>query len=91
MLKITETFKDEKTVILRLDGKIVGTRVSELERLCLYYRDRENKTVVLDFSGVTFIDNGGVEMLESIKDKRMAIINCSLFIRSLLSNVVSSD
>lgn len=91
MLKITETSKDEKTVTLRLDGKVVGVWVSDLERQCMYYRDEENKTVVLDFSGVTFIDNKGVRMLEKIKDERVKIVNCSLFTGALLHNLITSN
>ncbi len=91
MLRITEITKDDKTVSFRLDGKVVGTCVSDLKKLCLHYRDEKNKTVVLDFSGVTFIDNKGVRMLEKIKDERIQIINCSLFIRSLLSNLITGN
>jgi anti-anti-sigma regulatory factor len=91
MLKITETSKEEKTVTLRLDGKISDDWIRELERVCLHYRDEENKIVVLDFLGVIFIDDNGVRMLEKIKDNRIRIINCSLFIQSLLSNLVNSD
>ena len=91
MLRITETSEDEKTVTLKLGGKVVGTSVSDLEKLCLHYRDGKNKTVVLDFSGVTFIDNNGVRMLEKIKNERIQIINCSLFIRSLLSNLINNN
>lgn len=47
MLRITETSQDEKAVTLRIDGKVVGTRVSELEKLCLHHRDEKNKIVVL--------------------------------------------
>ena len=91
MVKITETSGDEKAVTLRLDGKIVDAWVADLERLCLRYRDEEHKSIVLDFSGVTFVDENGVGMLQRIKDSRIKIINCSLFIEALLHNLVSSD
>ena len=91
MLRITETSQDEKTITLRLDGKVVGTRVSELEKLCLHYRDEKNRAIILDFMGVSFIDNNGVEMLEKIKDERLQIINYSPFIRSLLHNLIISN
>lgn len=91
MLRITETSKDEKTVTLRLDGKVVDVWVSDLERQCLYHKDEKNKTVILDFSGVTFIDNEGVRMLEEIKDERIRIVNCSLFIEALLRNLINSN
>ncbi|MGI0014790.1 MAG: STAS domain-containing protein [Nitrososphaera sp.] len=84
MLRITETSVDEKTVTLRLDGKVISTTLSDLEKLCLHYRDRENKTVLLDFSGVTFMNNAGVKMLKRIKDERIKIVKASLFIETLL-------
>ena len=88
MLRITEVSKDDKEITLRLEGKLVGMWIQELERICLYHRDEKNKTVVLNFSGVTFIENKGLRMLENIKDKRIAIINCSPFIQSLLGDLV---
>jgi anti-anti-sigma factor len=91
MLRITEISEDDKTVTLRLDGKVTGTRVSELEELCLHYRDEKNKTIVLDFEGVSFMDSNGVKMLEKIKDERVKITSCSPFIRSLLHNLITSN
>ncbi len=88
MLRITEVFKDDKSIGLKLEGKLFGIWTPELERICLYHRDEENKTVALDFSDVTFIDKNGVKMLKKIKDERIKIINCPLFIRSLLSNLI---
>ena len=84
MLRITETSENEKTVTLKLDGKMVGELVSDLEELCLHHRDEKGKTVILDFSGVTFIDNQGLSVLKKIKDNRVIIVNYSLFIETLL-------
>jgi len=90
MLRITEIYEGDKTVTLRLDGRVVSTRVSELEKLCIHYRDEKNKTVVLDFGGVSFIDGNGVKILESIRDERVKITNCSPFIRSLLHDLITN-
>jgi anti-anti-sigma regulatory factor len=84
MFRTTEISEDEKTVTIRLDGKLIDAWVSDLEKLCMRYKDEKNKTVVLDFSGVTFIDRNGLRMLENIKDEKIKIINCSLFIQALL-------
>ena len=88
MLRITETYEDKKIAKLSLDGKIVEDCIPDLKRLCLHYRDEENKKVILDFAGVTFIDNKGIRMLEKIKDRRIKIINCSLFIQLLLRTLL---
>ncbi|MGE5445264.1 MAG: STAS domain-containing protein [Ignavibacteriales bacterium] len=91
MFRTTEISEDEKTVTLRLDGKLVHAWVSNLEMLCLHYKDEKNKTVVLDFSGVNFIDNEGLRMLENIKDEKVKIINCSLFIQKLLHKLLINN
>lgn len=91
MLRITEIFEKENIVTLRLEGKVSGVWVSELEKIRLYYSHEENKAVILDFTGVTFIDNNGVRMLENIKDERVRIINCSPFIRLLICNLIISN
>jgi anti-anti-sigma regulatory factor len=88
MLRITEVSKDDEAITLRLEGKLVGTWIPELEKICLHHRDEKNRSMVLDFSGVTFIDKKGVRMLESIKDERVEIINCAPFIGSLLCNLI---
>jgi len=87
MLRITKTFEDDQTVILRLDGKVVDTTLSDLESLCLQYRNKENKTVMLDFAGVTFISHGGLRMLERIRDERIKMANGSVFVEALISGL----
>ncbi|MER3445957.1 MAG: hypothetical protein C4291_03590 [Candidatus Dadabacteria bacterium] len=93
MLRITETSEDEKTIALKLDDKMVGTSASDLEELCLHYRDEKGKTVVLDLSGVAFIDNNSLKVLKRIKDNRVLIVNYSLFIETLLeaNKLISND
>lgn len=91
MFRSTEVSEDDHSATLRLDGKLIEPWVSELERLCLHYKNGKNKTVVLDFAGVTFIDDKGVKMLERIKDDKIKIINCSIFIQHVLRKIVTED
>ena len=91
MIRITEILQEDGTVSLKLDGRVVGASASEVEKLCLHWRREKNKTVVLDFRGVSFIDRDSVKMLESIKDERVKIINCSPFIRSLLRDLIAGS
>ena len=87
MLRITEIPEDDKTITFKLEGKLIGVWITYLDRKCAY-RKKKGYTVVLDFSGVTFIERKGVSMLERIKDGRMKAVNCSPFIRSILSKVI---
>ena len=90
MFKITVASEDDKTVTLRLDGRVIGECVSELKELCQLYKNVKHKRLSLDFSGVTFIDDEVVRALEKIKDDRTKIINCSLFIETLLDNLMGN-
>lgn len=91
MLRITKVFDDGEEVVMKLEGKMIGVWVSELESICLFHRDELNKIVVLDFSGVTFIEEKGLRMLKDLKDERVKIVNCSPFIYSLLDKFISRD
>lgn len=90
MLRITPAERDNSAVVLRLDGKVTGTCVAALEEQCMIYKNRDGMTVVLDFSGVSYIDAEGVRMLESINDDRLEIVNCPLFIETLLEKLINS-
>jgi anti-anti-sigma regulatory factor len=41
--------------------------------------------VILDFEGVSYIDDKGMTMLEKFKDEKIIILNSSPFIKSLLN------
>jgi len=87
MLRITKTFEDDSRIILRLDGKIISTTAPDLEELYLQSANGRNKSVSLDFSGVTFIDDEGLETLKKIKGRGAAMINGSPFVETLLGKL----
>ncbi|MEW6143416.1 MAG: STAS domain-containing protein [Thermodesulfobacteriota bacterium] len=84
---ISKIKHDEKSITLKLDGKIEGMYLHELEEACKCHLDGAAKTITLDLSGVTFIDEGGLEALSKLKDGRLRIVKCSPFIRTLLSDL----
>lgn len=61
MLKITVQ-KDASPITLKLEGRIAGQWVDELERAWLAEADR-NKSMKIDLSGVTFVDEEGKKLL----------------------------
>jgi len=87
MLRITEQLKNNNQVVLILEGKIAGDSVIKLLNYCLNKID-DRKLLVLDFRGITFIDKNGIAMLEEIKDERVQITNCSLFVKKLLEDLI---
>ena len=66
-----------------MEGRLVAEAVGVLERECRRSLEEAPK-VRLDFSGVTFIDGRGVEMLRRIGARRLQVVNCSAFVEHLL-------
>jgi hypothetical protein len=87
MLRITKTFEDDSSITVRLDGKIVSATAAELEEACRQYRNGGGKALSLDFSGVIFIDNDGLETLKKIKHRGIAMVNGSPFVETLLGGL----
>jgi anti-anti-sigma regulatory factor len=87
MLRITKTFEDQNSVDLRLDGRVAEATVGELEQAVAEHRNGQHKAIVLDFGGVVFISDAGIEILRKVKDKRVTIRNCSLFVKTLLGDL----
>jgi len=87
MLMITKIKHDNQSVTLKLDGKIEGMYLQELEGICKCHLAESSLNVTLDFSGVTFIDDKGLEMLLKIRDMRLKIVKCSPFIKTLLNGL----
>ena len=86
MIKITTIYEDEKTVRLKVDGKIVAPCIWDLERLCCHYIYQKEKEIILDLEGVTFIDKKGLHMLGGFKENKIIVVNCSPFIRTLIDS-----
>lgn len=66
LLKISIN-EDEETATLKLEGKLVGPWVSELERVWLSKEQYlATKKLFLDMRGTTYVDEDGIKMLRKI-------------------------
>lgn len=74
---------DPGLITLRVEGRVVAEAVGVLEREC-WRSLGEVPKVRVDFSGVTFIDGRGVDMLKRINGQRLRVVNCSVFVEHLL-------
>ena len=77
---ISDSAKDE--VILHVEGDVTEPGSSELERVVTTLVS-ESKRVVLELSGVRFVDAHGVDMLHDWRQS-VALRNCTLFVNELL-------
>jgi anti-anti-sigma regulatory factor len=88
MLRITKTFEDQDMVQLRLDGRVDESTIGNLEESVAEHRNGKHKAITLDFGGVVFINDAGIEILRKVKDERVTIRNCSLFVKTLLGDLI---
>jgi anti-anti-sigma regulatory factor len=84
MLRIRRDDVDDRTVVLILEGRIVGAWAVLLEREC---EDlvRSGFRVILDFSDVIFISRSGVEALGRLGRAGVLIIDCPPLIAAMLA------
>jgi anti-anti-sigma regulatory factor len=83
MLRITEKKEGEKIKILYLEGKICQGYLKELQDE-IDKGITSGERVVLDFAKVNFLDDEAARMIRQLKDTRLSLQNCSLFIRTAL-------
>jgi hypothetical protein len=83
MLLITRSEGNDSTPTLKLEGKLLGPWVGELESACrrsLVPPDR----VRLDLVGLTFADAEGARYLASLIRDGARVVDCSAFVAELL-------
>ena len=95
VLRITRVVDDATGVTLKVEGQITSDWISVLERECLTAL-RDKRELILDFSGVAFIDAEGTKMLDSLRSRalppeRLQIINSSPLIEDLLKRGLDAE
>jgi outer membrane protein len=89
MLRITTSDFDEK-VTLKLEGKLSGPWVEEFERCWHLTTDiYKKKALVVDLSGVTFVDPAGKKLLCSISGEGAQLMGSGLMPKSLIDEICS--
>jgi ABC-type transporter Mla MlaB component len=83
MLKISEVESNLQGALLKLEGKISGDSVAEMQRIC--HSVLEGATSLrLDLAEVTFADRGGVKALAELRSRGVEMVNCSVFLTEQL-------
>ena len=84
MLRITTTETDER-VTLKLEGKLSGPWAAELEQC--WRTTSPAKRLVLDLSGVTFVDPAGKKVLCAIATAGGQLVGSGLVPKSLIDEI----
>lgn len=83
MLRIWRTEEGATEVALRLEGRLGGLWVGELERLCEELFG-EGKSITLDLSDVGFIDERGVGLIRLVSSRGATVTSTSPFVAARL-------
>ena len=79
MLRISELENGRGKVVLKLEGRLVGPWVEELNRAYEKHSER-NQPVELNLADVSYVDRSGVTLLQSLKLKNVRFQGCSPFV-----------
>jgi anti-anti-sigma regulatory factor len=88
MLRIELDSCAEDATTLRLEGRVTGQWVSELQRSCDQALGA-GRDVVLDLRSVSFIGRDGLELIGALPRDRVRVQRCSPFIAEQLKRVWS--
>ena len=78
MLKISQIKPVNHTVTLRLEGRVVGPWVTELQHSCEEVLT-EGRSLKLHLADVEFMDVQGVALLSSLRSRGVSLLECSPF------------
>jgi anti-anti-sigma regulatory factor len=83
MLRLTVRSQSPEEVVLALDGRLADAEVAVLAEEGEGYL-QESRRLVLDLTGVQFIDRSGLELLERWSGEQLVLRGGTWFIRLLL-------
>ena len=83
MLKISELKTAAGAVTLRLEGRVVGLWVAELQRSCRCAL-AQGRRLTLDLGEVSFIERAALAFFRELRRQQVTMINCSAFLNEQL-------
>jgi anti-anti-sigma regulatory factor len=87
MLRVTVIPSTPRT--FKIEGRIAGTAVEELRRLCDESLPGTAPTnLILDLADVSFLDHEGIELIRHLRRRDVVLANYSPFLAELLKEVV---
>ncbi len=85
MLKISERKLAKQAVTLRIEGRIIGPWVGELQQICEPLVSN-GRTLALDLADVSFADENGLTLLSSLKSRGAKLVNPTPFVQEQLKS-----
>ena len=88
MVKISELPTADGKMVVKLEGQVVGSCVTEVETYCHRFLEKEG-SLTLDVGEVLYLDMGGVSLFKQLLDQQVKLINCNPFLTELLRPAAS--
>src|SRR5207245_10965725 len=83
MMRITRVPGTDGVARLSIEGRLAGVEVTELTTSCEAYLGSRHP-LLLDLSGVTFVDAHGLGLLHAVAQRGAVLTGCSPFLREML-------
>jgi anti-anti-sigma regulatory factor len=83
MLRLTRTTRLPNEVILVLEGQIVAEWVALLEAECQSLL-RTDQQLLLDLSGVSYLDRRAARLLRALAARSVVLLNCPPLVADLV-------
>jgi anti-anti-sigma regulatory factor len=88
MLRLTRVTAGSDPILLKVEGTITRATRSVLAAELSRALDGPER-IQLDFRDVVYLDSSGLELLRSLPQDRVEIVDCTPLIRELLSKELS--
>jgi anti-anti-sigma regulatory factor len=83
MVRISESGSSDGIQAIRLEGRVVGPCVTEVQTYCQRILS-QGLTLTIDMSEVSFLDRKGVGLFRELIAQQVRLLNCSPFLNELL-------
>lgn len=83
MVRISESGSSDGIQAIRLEGRVVGPCVTEVQTYCQRILS-QGLTLTIDMAEVSFLDGSGVGLFRDLMSQQVRLLNCSPFVNELL-------
>jgi hypothetical protein len=83
MLRIAAAGNPGTSATLRVEGRVVGPWVDELRRTCQRVLVT-GAELTLDLHEVAFVERDGLQLIQSLVDRGVTVVNCPAFVHEQL-------
>ena len=90
MLRVTPIESDDHLITMRLEGRVSGPWVGELQSVCEKALADSHK-LLLNLADVSFLDHAGIKLLKALQARGVDLVECSFFVKEQLKTASLSS